>query len=377
MSPASQKGADQIPAEVREYYSQVFALSNADEPLGTDWLASAVSAMRDVSSLRVIRTLLKAKALTSSANSWDILLEQRIRPAIDAHQLSRADIESMLEEAEEHSTQHVLFYRLKSGFKIESYLNPDKVQQRLKAQQLLKIWCAPTPFDTPRGKKILTHVRFDSEGCLIAKSQETREVIQQFKVQEYGVGRICFERVTRQRRVRLAKLHPDGLFEIRLGSIHAQGKPHNYQTEAGHFMDAIKWLIPSTHFAEVRFDRLRRAIWDSASRSVGRIHVLSQDMASSSGSRVAVHSKNRTSSVSNDNACKDGVTAFMNHDGSLLDRCEVQWVEQPLGQMPSANVSIRLSGALTGASNEISFTQHNTKQDSEYVVSEIRRFGRF
>lgn len=366
-----------LPDDIRSFFQGVIEGLDPDEHLGTDPVAVLVGAMRDVTSLWVMQTMLHEwdEDLAFSAGKWHDFLNKRIRPAIETRKLSIDNLAAMLHEAEEYGRQHVLLYKLKRGFQISPLLSLPRVRRQLHSHKKGSVLDA-IPSASAHDKLDLVHVRLDDKEGLVLKAVESKESLQVLKT--YNVIAAAGHEIRvgvakKKRRIKLARLRPNGLLEVRLSTVSTGGRQHNYQKEATEFLELFSYLIEPSHFSPARLDKFRKKIWEV--RDEDRIVIPTHDGAAATGERMTLRARDRRSDVSTNIACGVAYDAFMKVDGSTPDQAEIVWKRQETSGAPSTDVVVRLSGASSGVAHEFSIRQHCTRADFEYVLAEIRKYG--
>jgi hypothetical protein len=159
------------------------------------------------------------------------LIEDRLLPAVP-RSLSEADLFELLAEAEEYGRQHVFLFRRKAGKgkfpgqdRIKQWLTGTPDEELLKGPRLLEYPEEPT----------VAEVRLDLEsnsGALSVKVIESRAVVTMVQEKELGNGRFTREyKRDLVRAVNVARLHSDGLLELRIFSHRTPGRSY---AEVGH-----------------------------------------------------------------------------------------------------------------------------------------------
>lgn len=373
LAPSVREMAHRPPPHVSEYFAQ-FQLESAAAKLGTDWLGRMVSAMADVSALSVMSQLLKERGLHHSATDWKSVKERRLEPAIESQQLTRDDVRDMLRDMEEHGRMHVLLYRPREGFDHTPLLLKSRVANALSSMKLAKVLDAKESPDPPVNSAIV-NVRFEDD-VLVVKSLESKTIHR--PVNEFILAGSRQIRLTQRvdiRRMRLARLHASGLLEVRLGAVRSgRGVArHSYVDEAETFLSSLGQLIPATWFEPASLARFKRNLWSRAKR--GRephIFVLGQTMASDRGNSMTLNAGNRSTDASQDEALRDASDAFLQREGSSLNKAVLLWRERGSTSSLGADVTV----GVTHEINEFYTIGASSRADYEHVLSDIRRLGK-
>lgn len=367
---------EELPERVRAYFEKMIAEQVPEEELGTDSIALLIAALRDVTSLQVVRSMLRDQAedYAYSSQKWSHFLEKRVRPVVEDGNLTEDDLLNMLHVSEEYGRQHVLLYRIKPEHDVAKILSSKRVRAQLRAHEQEDLLDA-LPEPVAPAELELVHVRLDDDG-LVLKAIESKESIQIARTYDFDAGHELRVAVARKkRRVKLARLHRNGLLEVRLGAIAIPGRQHKYAGEAWEFLGKFAYLIERTQFKEVTLDKFRKKIWRVTDPD--RIVVRGQDGATAGGDKLMMRAKDPRSDVSSNPAFSKTFDTFLNEPGTTADQAEIVWKKQEQPALPATDVVVRLSGASGGTGHEFIIRQHCTQQDFEYVLSEIRRYGGF
>ncbi len=348
-----------------------FKASPRDE-LGSDGLGRTLTQVRDASSLDAVSAWLQSRDLPHSLTGWLQAKEKRFQDALDRKKLKPSDLEQLLGELEEHGQQHVLLYKVKKAHKVGPQLAPSIVKKALANKKLSGVLGNWTETDAPE-KRALVSVRFEDTGALVVKTLETRDTYKVVNnLEDEGGRKLEFKRRTRARRVCLARLHSDGLLEVRLGSLSATSSTHSYVNEAGTFLKSINWLIPPTHFEPVSLKDFKTHLWRVNRSSRTRIAVLSSSLSSTKKNAASFRAKNRKTDASKDTAVQDGNAAFMKVKGSSLRKAELLWYPKMKGDLPRNEVVATLTDEL----NEFLTTRACSREDYEIAFNDIRQLGK-
>lgn len=361
---------EKLPAELQAYFAPFFEAADADTDYGEDWLGQVITSMSQVSSLAVASQMLKERGLHWTVTGWKKLRTERIEPALSEGQLSKDQVLQMLADMEEHGRQHVLLYQLKPEFGSElgGVLDANRVKRELLTHNFSRTFDRlPTP-RTP-STLTLTHVRFEGP-ILVFKALEAKIARRQIYSFPLASGQeIQLEKTTLLRRAKIARLHPNGLLEVRLGALEHARNDHGYDTEADAFLRTFQWLVQPAWFNPAHLGIFKRAVWEQ--RTGDRIQVLNQNLASNAGNTVALKARHRRTNIASDAGVCGARKAVLAQQGSSSGRIEVLWPARTGFPQPHADITIRTTEKI----NEFSIGQAISAADYEYVFGDITRLG--
>lgn len=332
--------------------------------------------MDDVSSLQVASRLLKDRGVRYSAPTWALLKTDRLEPALESKALTRDDVRDMLQDMEGHGKAHVLLFRPTVGVRVNHLLKRARVCAALDRLGLTETLDAPPPPKAPVSTKV-THVGFEADGALVVKALETKESFSQVDDFKLPGGReVRLAQRARARRVKLARLHTNGLLEVRLGSTRLdpnERNDHTYSAEAHSFLKLIGGLIPPGDFDLAPLDTFKSMLWTRSRRGLEeRILVLSQDMASDRGNVMALRAGSRAMDASQDDTLRIASQAFLQQKGSSMAQAKILWVAQGEPDLPRVDITVRM----TSEAHEFYTSKATCKTDYERVFLDIRRLGK-
>lgn len=330
-----------------------------DEDLGKDKLGLLATAMRDVSSLSVAGHLLGELDLPRTVGSWSKLKER-------LEQVPPTDRFALLEQMEEHGQQHILLYRGKANA-LPTEASLDKVLKRqgthLNDQTPLRI--SSDSHAVVRHEDSSITVKYVNE-----KSASRREVLTRIA----GGRELRIIRHMKVRRVRMVRLHDDGLIEVRLGSIqNAERRTrHSYQSEA---VELARMVVRAfaPNFGEISMqslDSFRNAIWQHSAGS-DRVVILAHKFRTDEGSEISLRARECTDNLSNDGLVSDTNENIQAADGVQHGPGEIHWLQHANG--PSMTVAVRFHDD----PNEFSPTRAGLKDDFDLVFRAMRDVGNF
>src|SRR5713226_3365320 len=118
--------------------------------------------LQENASLAQVRDFLQDRGLSSSAGSWDAMINARLKPALQAGHLTPDDLVNVVRVTEEHGAQHVFLYRC-SRDKAATLMDPGRVGKALRGLNLEGLLEKPRFLDQPHAPTI-ADVRWEGDG---------------------------------------------------------------------------------------------------------------------------------------------------------------------------------------------------------------------
>lgn len=324
--------------------------------------------LQQTSSLAVVRNFLKEKGLTYSAGSWEDMLSKRILPAIENHQLTNDDLVELLRSVEECGHQHVFLY-VCSKAKAAELLNRERVEQAVHRVGLEDLLVAPKVLDQPPEPQIVD-VRLEAaeiELNLTIKQVELRKSQTFVGTEQHGNQIHKLYELVEERAVNLARLHRDGLLEIRIASLANSTK---YEAALRAFWRDIGFLLPMDEFTELSLSTVKERFWTERADLIDLIRYSDSTLRDEAGNVLRA----ATGSDAGDLGANLVVGQSLDH---LLEKDENAYCD-------GANIWFKKADSLStdthvllgGEANEFALPAHCSEEDYKYVLSKLRSFNK-
>lgn len=328
-----------------------------------------LSILPQTTNQHVVKEFLRERGFPFSARSWQALVNDRLRPIVEARQIAMSDLFDLMRAAEEYGTQHIFLYRC-ARTHVSMLASPARIQRILTKSGLERLVQSPLMLEKPP-RQTIADVRVSSsarEPALVAKAVQTR--IRYDFLGESEAGGVLTKRWRRieQRAVNVAQLHRDGLLEIRIASHHNSSL---YRDDLNAFWDLIGSLLPPSRFDSVALTTAKRRIWDERKRLHHLIRFSESGMRNAGGIRLSAATGTEQGSLLDDRGADAGIQEFMKHGSVLCEKHNI-WFKAGDGPIPTKDVHVLLAGE----PHEFAITANCTRADHEYVVSQIRKHNR-
>ena len=316
-------------------------------------------------SLGVVSDFLKRKGLPFSAGSWEDMFALRLHPYMDESKLTERELTDLLGLAEEYGRQHIFLLKT-TPENARSIMDRVKITKTLKSMKLEGLLTAPKLYDFPKHPTI-SDVRWvtSSSGTdqeLIIKEIQAREFFRLVGTKPTAKGIIKEYDKEQERGVNLIRLHRNGQMEVRVA---ARTGSTRYGIDASEFRTRLRALIPVDGFAEISLNKAKTTLWQDRSKYAGKIR-FSEVAARNDDDFILKAAGGRLdANVSSNAASVASMEKFIEQKG----RCESYNLWFSKEHTPSKR---EIHFFMSGEANEFAINANCTKEDYEYVLTEIR-----
>ena len=318
--------------------------------------------IENATNLTVVKDFLKSKGLHHSASGWDEIRNKRILPALEEGKLSFSDLVGLLCDVEEHGSQHVFLFGCSKKRSME-LLAPERIKELLTSMGALNLMSNPLILDKPQAPTI-TDVRLSPDIGLVIKVIEkriSREFIGEEEL-ENGVYVRKYQQIV-ERAVNIAKLHPDGLLEIRISS---HRNSSNYKWDVDSLRKRVSDFIPIAEFLPISIGIAKDRLWKDRASLSPEIRFSASTFRNDFGSQIRASAGSLDEDLFEDEGVEESLEKFVEHD-AYCDTTNI-WFLIDKTRQDGKKIHVILSGEL----NEFSITTHCTMSDYEYVLNRIR-----
>ena len=329
-------------------------------------LELAFSLLRKFTSIAVVSSYLKEKDLTFSAGSWEALLVNRVKPALEAGELDREDIVSLLREVEEHGRQHVLLFRL-SASDASLLTNPNELPKLLKKSPYADAFNSPKIVNMPAGQTIVD-IRLNTLAKgheLVIKAVEGRFYKRLISKKKDGNFETWLYENVKERAVNVVRVGPDGQVDVR---IQSHQRKADYAEEAQKLIDLCVGLIDPLRISQVSITKAKMLLATNPPAFRSRISFGNGILKNKTGSGIRVFGGQESLNLNDDEGIVEGTAAFCKKNQAYCEEVNLYWKPAVENNLPSTAVHTWLSGAI----NEFTLTSQCDRADYEYVLGQIK-----
>ena len=323
--------------------------------------------LSETTSLQIVRDFLKDKGLSHSAGSWDDIATKRINPAIQSNEISNDDLITLLQSVEESGHQHVFLYKCSKDKAIE-LMDRTRIHKILKSENLEDLLVSPKILDQPASAQIVD-VRWKVSGVdqsLTIKEVEPRK-FQTFIGTELHNNQIHkIYGLEEQRAVNLAKLHRDGLLEIRIASLANSSKNTK---EISRLLSALNKFLPFKEFKELSLSKVKQRIWVDRAELGALIRYSDTTLRDEGGNILKAATGSETEDLGANVIFGESLDHLLDKDQSAYCAGANIWFKK------NNELSTDIHVLLTGEVNEFALPANCTENDYNYVLTQLRLFN--
>lgn len=323
--------------------------------------------LRFSTSKQVVEDFLKSKQLPTSSTSWDDFIARRIVEPVEAGAITAEEFAALLSSVEECGKQHVFLYQCDPGI-AQQLLEPQRIQHDVRRAGLEALIGAPLALDTPAAPMI---VDIRGEVASVPLSMTVKEVYTHEAYKLLGAPRIVGDeltktwRIIRTRAVNVAKLHRDGLLEIRIDSV----SESSYQSQRDRFVAALGEIVPIHKFGPVHFAVAKENLSTNKQSLSKSIRFADTILKNDYGTIFKVSCGSIEDDLAADEGAIAGEGGFRQHNGAYADGQNFSFKAVP------GSLSKEIKILMSGEPNEFGVIAHCSETDYNYVLSELRKLN--
>jgi hypothetical protein len=331
-------------------------------------LEAVCDLMEKATSLRVVSDFLKSRDLPASAGSWEDLYKLRIKPAVDSHKLSVADLINFLVEVEAYGRSHIFLFGCGEDI-ISKLVDPQNVADQAKVLGLSSLVNGKPVLSQP-DKPTITEIRTggtSDRASVTIKLVERREETKLIDQKTNGAFVTKTWEIVPARAVNVFRLWGTRILEVR---VQSRSGGSTYQEDIDRLWGTdVRRFFPPDEFSPIPLTNIKSSLWKDRLLYKNLLRFSDSRVKNDHGITVSAATGDDDSDLSDDSGAEDSVNAFLKKGGYWASS-NVWWKSQENG-IPSRDIHVLLSGQ----SNEFAVTANCNRVDYEYVLGELARIG--
>jgi hypothetical protein len=322
--------------------------------------------LEQTTSLRVVSDFLRAKNLHHSAGNWEDMREKRLRRYLESGEITVAGLTDLLRSVEECGCQHIFLFQT-TPERAQEIMDRARVADVLTRRGLHRLLTAADVLLQPAAPQIVD-VRWESaevDLAFIVKEIELRTHRKYLGEESEGDRFYKVYTNEQQRAVNVAKLHRDGLLEIRI----AAHRGSKYQADVDRFIVHLAEILPFAEFGEVALDMAKDKLLAERKTTSRIVRYTNATVCDGEGNFMHAITATDGGDLADAPAIGRGLDALLENDEDAYCSDSNMWFIQRHGL--SADIHVLLDGEV----NEFVIPAHCGPQDYNYVLNTIRRFN--
>ena len=336
-------------------------------------LKIAVKLLKKNSSLTVTSAYLKSKDLPSSAGSWEMMRDERLKTAIDDGDLDRLDILHLLQDAEEYGRQHVFLYQTDPNT-VASLVNPGNLRARLKKMGIEELFDKERIVEMVPGLQIvgMRHEQDSKGSAFVAKLLNVRKYMEQEgKPEVNGKRRTVHYTEQEDRAVDVFRVRADGLTEVR---VQSHRNTVNYSEEAEEVFGKLTGIVDRMKFPDLSLAKARRFLLENGPKLTKEYAFGAGVAKTKKGGSVSLgaHIFGQGMFEGGDDEMEGALETLKQKAGGRLNCDNANCTMKKQASGPSADVHIYVGGK----NNEIQIIPHCSRVDYYHVLTKIVAYAK-
>ena len=317
-------------------------------------------------SKRRIEQILGSLNLAHTSKNWDDLYEKRIAP------IEGQALHLILREAEESGRQHSFLYMVPEA-ETEALFEEDMLLQSLAEARLKTHFVSPVVVTDVEhiedGAVVPNEIRYDElddAAVLVIKFTGRHNFLEKVAETPTGAGLTVRYREEVRRVVHLARVHRDGLIEVRIAT-RAQ-KHGKYVEDLKSVWKILSKLVPEEVVEPVSLGRAKQDLWERRHELTDEIRYVTSTGQNNRGFRMKAAAPSLDDSIPDEESADEGFERFVGQDGRHCTEHNLYWLEGQAGAVPSESVHV----VLAGLDNEFRILKRQAREDCDFVLARIR-----
>ncbi|AUQ48376.1 hypothetical protein PhaeoP83_00052 [Phaeobacter inhibens] len=315
--------------------------------------------------LEQTKAFLSERKMSFSGGSWQFMINQRLKPALEQKKITLPELMNFLSSAEEHGKQHVLLYKANKT-EVSRIFNTNHIESTCFDSEELPPFNSRSFVGIPKLPTV-SEVRKDfigSEEAIVIKIVEKRHIRDESSFKEWEQDGKLFTSVDTKpyRAANIVRISESGLCEVR---IFSHMDAFEYETEARALLNSLSPLIEGSNFKPYSLRQARHYVCDPKHRaSVAKVFDLKHtDHLDLANGRIRPSVSGFGNSMLDNPTVTAAMDAFQSSEGTVH--------KAGLNVRPNGVLRRGLNLGLSGADNEFFLTSKVTREEYEYVFRSL------
>lgn len=322
--------------------------------------------IKNSTSQNIVKDFLEAHGVPKTAANWDEYYSKRILPALEEGKFSIVDLRGLLQRVEEHGRQHIFLYNC-TPERAELMLGKSRAIDVARSLGVESVFDEPKDLDLPDSPQIVD-IRFHKimepniGRTLTIKLVETRnKLVYAGERMDKSSGRYVKEyTVEKKRAINIARLHENGLLELRIAS---RDNTVKYLDDVKTFFSKISKFFPLTEFKSVSLTNAKDTLVKHRDALVG-VRYSHSSARNDYGCIMNIATSSQEDNLSTDAGSMGAIGKFLDEDGFVTGA-------NVYLEIPQSQPKREIHTLLSGEDNEFSIPVACTPEDYDFVLGKI------
>lgn len=335
--------------------------------LDVNRIKTVLDLLQEATSKEVVQEFLKRKGLHHSG-TWPVVRQKWLTPYLNDFQITLDELIELVVSSEESGDQHVFLFQCLEPADVAELFDEGRAHAALRGMGLERLISA-RDIERKPATPSLVEVRWDGDPVAQTLTIKEAEVHKKYVLQkEKPRGKVLVKYYVEQevRAINIAKLHRDGLLEVR---IQSRDNTTKYGRDVNRFLRQINQFFPIAKFRELSLTPAKSAMWARRRELGDLLRYTNASVVDESGHKVHA-------ATGHDGGKLDESAAARSVDFVLNDDQNAYCSDSNLWFLKSDHISSSVHVLLEGDSNEFAVPRKCSAEDYEYVLGQIRHFNR-
>lgn len=326
--------------------------------------------LQQTTSQHVVANFLRSKGLKHSG-TWEEIIEKRLVGAVLENSLSNEELIELLRSVEEYGKQHVFLQQCSEAEAI-ALIDRTRITGILEQLNLQHLRETPAVLDQP-AEPTIVDVRWETANVdlnLTIKLVEQKTVTKQgdLEMLQDGSGRMArIFTIEKHRAVHIAKLHRDGMLELRIASQTSNSK---YEDEVHRIWKYFEPFFPSASFKDVSLRHAKDNMWKNREEWKEVYEYSNHWVRDEFGNVLSAITAGGKRGLSSNKALSGGLDYTLNNDTNAYSEGSNCWFRK------SAVLTSDVHVLLSGQPNEFALPANCSQEDYKYVLNQLLFFNK-
>lgn len=322
--------------------------------------------IKQSTSQKIVKDFLESKGIPKTFANWDDLYLRRLVPALEEGKIQVHDLRQLLQRVEEHGKQHIFLYKCDAD-RAASMLSEQRISKIAKESGIDALLSQPKDLylpDSPevvdiRLKKIYEPKAGMSLTIKVVETRYIRSLVSDTTNISAGEA-IKRYSIEKKRAVNIARLHENGLLELRIAS---RDNTKKYIEDVNTLFSKIRLFIPRLEFNNVSLSTVKDKLVKNKDSLVD-VRYSHSSAKNDYGCVMQIATSSQEDNLTTDTGSMAAMDSFLEEDGFVTGANVYLMI-------PNSSPKREIHVLLSGENNEFAIPISCTPEDYDYVLGKV------